>query len=100
MDIGQIERIKRMEQALNASAEAVEALFSALERYRAVMPRIAELEEYYQSPVWMSDYDDDNAGRLPKDLCRGVLTEDALYDLLCDNDELRRELRSLTENLR
>ena len=32
--------------------------------------------------------EDDEAGLLPSYLKRGVLTEDAIYDLLTDNDEL------------
>ena len=36
--------------------------------------------------------DVDEAGLLPADLCRGVLTEDALFDLLGDTDLLHGEL--------
>ena len=32
----------------------------------------------------MSDYDDSNSGKLPKGLKCGVLSEDAVYDLLTD----------------
>ena len=31
---------------------------------------------------WFADYDADRAGLLPPDLKRGVLSEDAVYDLL------------------
>ena len=30
----------------------------------------------------MKDYEDDEAGRLPEGLARGVLSEDAVYNLL------------------
>lgn len=96
MDKFQIDRIYAMEQALNESMAAVEALQTALVQYEAVQPQLKALAEYYESPLWMADFEDDNAGRLPVDLCRGVLTEDALYDLLCDNDRLRKMMARLS----
>ena len=40
------------------------------------------LEEYYTSGQWREDYEADENGELPPDLKRGVLSQDALYDLL------------------
>lgn len=93
--LSQLDRIRTMEQALNDASAAVATLDAALAQYRAVQPQLDALERYYESPLWLQDYDDDNAGKLPEGLCRGVLTEDALYDLLCDNARLRSELRQL-----
>lgn len=78
----QIERIQHMEQILNEAKDAVQALTSALERYQALKPCMVELTAYYSSPQWMKDYEDDEAGRLPEGLARGVLSEDAVYNLL------------------
>ena len=39
------------------------------------------LEDYYTSGQWRKDYEADEQGLLPKDLKRGVLSQDALYDL-------------------
>lgn len=89
----QIQRISQMERAMNEAAEAMNALFAALERYEAALPGIAALEEYYQSPLWLQDFDDDRAGKLPQTLRRGVLSEDALYDLLCSHSRLQEEMR-------
>ncbi len=50
----------------------------------AVQDTMMELDDYYGS-YWMKDFEADEAGRLPEDLKRGVLSEDALYDLLTDN---------------
>lgn len=93
MEQTQLERIQSMEQALNEATSVVEALQEALARYEAVLPQFRALEGYYEGPLWRRDYDDDNAGKLPADLPRGVLTEDALYDLLCDHDQLRRDMK-------
>jgi hypothetical protein len=42
------------------------------------------LSAYYGSNDWKQDYADDEAGRLPKDLKRGVLSEDGIWNLLSD----------------
>lgn len=44
--------------------------------------RLALLDEYYTSGEWLEDYEADEAGLLPKDMKRGVLSQDGLYDLL------------------
>lgn len=88
----QLKRIAYMETILNEASSAVEALHSALARYEEMRPRIRELEAYYTGPQWMRDYEDDCAGRLPDGLLRGVLSEDAVHDLLCRVDELKAAL--------
>lgn len=91
--MNQIERITRMEQILDEATEAADALLAALERYQALKPRIDELEAYYTSSLWMQDYRDDSAGRLPRRLKRGVLSEDAVYDLLSTLTEITKHLK-------
>lgn len=96
-DPAQLDRIRDMEQSMHAVSAAVETLRAALEQYESVLPRLRALEAYYQSPLWMADFDDDHAGKLPRELPRGVLSEDGLYDLLCDNDRLLRALAQLSQ---
>lgn len=95
MDQTQLHRVQVMEQALREGSAAIEALEAALRRYEAALPQLRALERYYESPLWMQDHDDDDAGKFPPDLPRGVLTEDALYDLLCDHDRLRAAMKAL-----
>lgn len=40
------------------------------------------LSIYYNSGEWLEDYEADERGELPPNLKRGVLSQDALYDLL------------------
>ena len=47
-----------------------------------------DLEEYYLSYEWKKDFEADEEGLLPKDLKRGVLSEDGIYDLLEEYKEL------------
>ena len=93
----QIHRIEHMENILNEGAAAVEKLRQALENYAALAPRLAELFEYYGSEQWFADLADDAAGLLPEGLCRGVLSEDAVYDLIGENQELLDELAGFAQ---
>ncbi len=37
---------------------------------------------YYESGQWLADYEADERGDLPRDLKRGVLSQDGLWNLL------------------
>ena len=91
----QIERIMHMEEILDEAADVFAVLSKALERYCAVQKRLEELTAYYSGGQWQRDFDDDGAGRIPKDLKRGVLSEDAVYDLLLEDAWLREQFRRL-----
>ena len=73
---------------------AVKRLTAALDKWEAVQDAIAALDEYYGSDLWRQDFADDEAGRLPADLKRGVLSEDGIWNLLTDarnlNDRLKK----------
>ncbi|MBQ9886620.1 MAG: DUF4298 domain-containing protein [Lachnospiraceae bacterium] len=84
----QIERISYMENILDDASSAVNKLSEALEEYCGIQDRYMELYEYYGGDLWVEDFEADEAGKLPKDLKRGVLSEDAVYDLITDNKEL------------
>ena len=80
----QIERIRRMEQLFDLAKEAMEEPMMSLDTYEKAQKAIAVLSEYYGSKEWKQDYADDEAGLLPKDLKRGVLSEDGIWNLLSD----------------
>ncbi len=90
----QIERIKEMELRMRRAAKALMELSAVLEDYKAVQEDIKTLEEYYGSEEWKQDFADDEAGRLPVDLKRGVLSEDGLWNLLSDVRELNERLKT------
>ena len=83
-----IERIEEMERCLDASRAAVDRLAEAFDAYEAVQKDYLKLNSYYGSSLWVNDYEADEAGKLPASLKRGVLSEDAVYDLICDNPDL------------
>ena len=68
-----LDRIERVERYERLFDEAV--ISHAPEKLRL-------LDTYYTSGEWQDDYEADERGELPPDLKRGVLSQDALYDLL------------------
>lgn len=89
-----IDRITHMESLFDKSEEVVERLESALEDFSEIAPDIAELKAYYTSSQWRKDFEADEAGKLPPDLKRGVLSEDGLWNLLEAYQRLKRELNN------
>ena len=95
--MNQIERIETMEQNLDLTQQAIQKLSAAFADYEQVQDAYKALSDYYESELWMQDFEDDEAGKLPKDLKRGVLSEDAVYDLLTENHDLMlRMLKVIT----
>ena len=93
----QIKRIQEMEKLLNESQKALENFDEALTEFKSVQEKIEKLEAYYTSKRWMKDYEDYEAGKIPKELPCGVLSEDAVYDLLTENRELILEMLDLAK---
>ena len=91
----QIERIERMEQNLERARQALRELDYALDEYEAVQEALQELDTYYGSDTWKQDFSDDEQGRLPHNLKRGVLSEDAIWDVLEDYRNLKERLEAL-----
>ena len=81
-----------MERQLEVAERAVKHMKEAMEEYEAVQEALRELEAYYGSEEWTQDFADDEAGLLPKDLKRGVLSEDAIWNLLEEWREWRVEI--------
>lgn len=89
----QLARIRLMERHLNRATAAVKRLEAAFDKWEDAQEAIAALEEYYGSDLWKQDLADDEAGRLPVDLKRGVLSEDGIWNLLTDARDLTARLK-------
>jgi hypothetical protein len=96
----QLQRIARMEKLLNEANTAVSTMDRAIEGYRAAQEKIDQLRRYYEGGQWMEDRKADEGKKLPSSMARGVLAEDAIYDLLTDQVRLRDELQALAEELK
>ena len=88
----QIKRIKKMEERLKRSSQVILKLSAALDDYVESLEDVRALESYYGSEEWKKDLADDEAKKLPKDLKRGVLSEDAIWNMLEDNRTLRTRM--------
>lgn len=89
----QIERIREMELRMERVAKTVEELMTALSHFKALDDDLEVLDQYYGSDEWKQDFAADEAGRLPRDLKRGVLSEDGLWNLLSEVREMNKRTR-------
>lgn len=83
-----IERISRMEDILDKANRVLDELEQSLDEYNRIQAEIDELDKYYSGRNWKKDFSLDESGQLPKDLKRGVLSEDAIFNLLERNKKL------------
>lgn len=88
-----------MERCLDRASQALMRLSAALDDYADAQDALHQLSDYYGSDAWKHDFAPDSAGLLPQDLKRGVLSEDALWNLFEDVRDLQvRMADMLTES--
>ena len=92
----QRERIEEMEKHFERASEVVARLSGALDDFAKVQDSIQALELYYGSKEWKKDFRDDEKGLLPPDLKRGVLSEDGIWNLLEEVQELKERMQPET----
>ena len=78
-----IARVQRMELYFDILQDAFRNTPDSLHSHGPFREILQILTRYYEDGQWLSDYELDEQGLLPRDLKRGVLSQDALYDLLC-----------------
>ncbi len=94
----QIKRISLMEQRFARVEASLKTLREAMAQYETVKPDIEALDSYYGSDLWRLDFDADEAGKLPKDMPRGVLSEDGLWNLLDQHRLLQQQMSQLSSD--
>ena len=92
MDNELIVRLQEMEDRYNRVRKAVDAMYDALENYMQVQEDIYILDRYDESGQWLRDFEADERGEIPASVPRGILSEDALYNLLTDISALHAKL--------
>lgn len=83
----QIERITKYEKLMNQIRTMLDAPVHTEEEAACLRGMVKELEHYYTGEEWKQDFADDEAGLLPHNLKRGVLSEDGVYNLLTEYQE-------------
>ena len=79
----QIQRIQYMETLLDEITAGLDT-----GEYASLESKVRELADYYEGPLWRADYESDENGLLPPGLKRGVLSEDGIYNVLLDYEQL------------
>ena len=88
-------RVEEMESRFEKLAQTVSELSAALDKYADAGESLIVLDAYYGSDEWKSDFAADEKGLFPKDLKRGVLSEDAVWNLLSDYRELKERMQEM-----
>ena len=88
-----IKRINEMESILDEALRRMDNAEEAPQELLEYQTEIKKLDEYYSGQDWKDDFALDEDGLLPKDLKRGVLSEDGIYDALERNKELMERIR-------
>ena len=83
-----IERISKMEDRLDEATRVLGKLNEVVGEFEDFKDELEVLKDYMESGEWKEDYEADEAGQLPSDLKRGILSEDGLYNLLHDADQI------------
>ncbi|MCR5847753.1 MAG: GNAT family N-acetyltransferase [Lachnospiraceae bacterium] len=93
----EIERISFMEEIFDKTNKITNDFERVLNDYIDAQKDISILEKYLSGGDWMKDFSLDENGKIPADLKRGVLAEDALFDTLSKNDELVISMKEFVE---
>ena len=90
-----IKRITEMEQRLNRIL-----VWNAGDRSAKdiIQEDVRLLDEYYKSPLWRKDFEADEAGEFPKDLPRGILSEDGIYNALEEYKSLKETSHEILQD--
>lgn len=94
--------------ALDARVNLMSAAFKRLGRVSAILTEKAEeleriapdvdlLKDYVVSQQWIDDYEADERGEIGPGVDRSVLSEDGLYNLLSELDDLMHTFERLQE---
>ena len=78
-----ISRINKMEEVF----DELQLAFSKLNRdflsNKKMKKKLNRLISYYENGKWLKDYQLDEQNKLPKNLKRGILSQDGIYNFLC-----------------
>ncbi len=97
MNTSLIERVRAMEDDFNTVRDIMNEMEMAISNFESIQGRIERLSSYLEDGQFLKDFEADERGELPKDMSRGVLSEDALYDLLEDISEMRFRLKAIVD---
>lgn len=80
-----IDRIRKMEKILDDYSKTLEDFNKSFGHLIESQDEYSKLREYYGSKDYFDDIEKWEKGEFPKDLKCGVLSEDAVYNLIGEN---------------
>ena len=92
-----IDRINRNEERLDSIISSINNLEKALEEFKSNKKNIYLLSRYYGSNNWFKDKKAYESNKIPK-VKAGVLSEDAVWDVLDDIDNLILKMKKIIDN--
>ena len=79
-----IARIRQMEQYFDEIRKVTEKDSKAVYQDEALQKKWQALLVYYEGGQWLKDFESDERGEVPRELKRGVLSEDGVYNLISE----------------
>jgi hypothetical protein len=83
---------KEVEEAIKQAEVGVDMLIDQWEN-------ICTLNDYLDSGEWQADFEADERGELGKEIPRGVLSEDALYNTLDRLQDVLGQMKSIVDHV-
>ena len=96
---GRNERVNQMSQAFNRLSEVTASLTDGAEALKDLAPEVDLLKDYMTSGQWLKDFEADERGEMGSDVDRSVLSEDGVYNLMEDLDDLMHTFEELQGRL-
>lgn len=92
-------RINEMETILDDGDKTLETLEINLTALESQLNALTKLFDYYFSEDWYADLNRDNNNELPQDLKRGVLSQDAIYNLFSAYLSIAERMQELSTKM-
>ena len=95
----QLERIQKMEEHLNKYAQVLADAQKALDQLERCQSDYIQLRDYYTGQDFFDDLEYSNSPEFPENIACGVLSEDAVYDLMGEHFETAINLLDLSSSM-
>ena len=79
-----ISRITKMEKLFDDLKFSFEKSKEEFYKNKNLQRKLKSLTNYYENGKWLKDYQLDEENLLPKNLKRGILSQDGIYNFLCE----------------
>ena len=95
----QLERIQKMEKHLNKYSQVLASAQEALAELESCQADYIQLRDYYIGQEFFDDLEFSNGPDFPENIACGVLSEDAVYDLMGEHFETAINLLDLSSSM-